>query len=154
MRQADIKRGRTYMNWPDTATRTVTAIRDGVVYFDEVRRDSRPPRVGAALISFAAGPRRRWMLHSRSAGRDRFRSGEVQVFGVNLVELSRPRVHAAQSSIENDGSSSGSTTCGDSISGGSGSSICSILASSSDDFHDSYACPLSPSNQRSLFSPM
>ena len=27
MRQADIERGRTYMNWPETATRTVTSIR-------------------------------------------------------------------------------------------------------------------------------
>jgi hypothetical protein len=55
MRQANIKCGRTYMNWPDTATRTVTAIRDGVVYFDEVRRDWRPPKgnpfEGAVLIS-------------------------------------------------------------------------------------------------------
>jgi hypothetical protein len=52
MRQADIKRGCTYMNWPDTATRTVTAIRDGVVYFDEVRRDWRPPKGRCGLNQF------------------------------------------------------------------------------------------------------
>jgi hypothetical protein len=30
MRQADIERGRTYINWPETATRTVTSIRGGI----------------------------------------------------------------------------------------------------------------------------
>ena len=49
MRQANIKCGRTYMNWPDTATRTVTAI---VVYFDEVRRDWRPPKGRCGLNQF------------------------------------------------------------------------------------------------------
>jgi hypothetical protein len=33
MRQADIERGRTYINWPETATRTVTSIRSGIIYF-------------------------------------------------------------------------------------------------------------------------
>jgi len=32
MRQADIERGRTYINWPETATRTVTSIRGGIIY--------------------------------------------------------------------------------------------------------------------------
>jgi hypothetical protein len=35
MRQADIKPGRTFMNWPETATRTVTSIRGGIIYFTE-----------------------------------------------------------------------------------------------------------------------
>ena len=30
MRQADIERGRTYVNWPETATRTVMSIRGGI----------------------------------------------------------------------------------------------------------------------------
>jgi len=39
MRRADIERGRT---WPETATRTVTSIRCGIIYFTEVRHDWRP----------------------------------------------------------------------------------------------------------------
>ena len=39
MRRAASERGRT---WPETATRTVTSIRCGIIYFTEVRHDWRP----------------------------------------------------------------------------------------------------------------
>ena len=39
MRRADIERGRTYINLPETATRTVTSIRGEIIYFTEVRHD-------------------------------------------------------------------------------------------------------------------
>jgi hypothetical protein len=58
MRQVDIKAGRTFINWPDTATRTVTAIRNGIVYFKEVRRDWRPPRDRCRLDRFAGWAKR------------------------------------------------------------------------------------------------
>jgi hypothetical protein len=50
VRQADIKPGRTFINWPETATRTVTAIQNGIVHFLEVRRDWRYQGTGAALL--------------------------------------------------------------------------------------------------------
>jgi len=53
MRQADIKPGRTFINWPETATRTVTAIRGEIVHFAEVRRDWRPAKDGCGLEQFA-----------------------------------------------------------------------------------------------------
>jgi hypothetical protein len=58
MRQADIKPGRTFINWPETATRTVTAIRNGIVHFKEVRRDWRPSRDRCRLDRFAGWAKR------------------------------------------------------------------------------------------------
>ena len=58
MRQADIKSGRTYINWPETATRTVTSIRGGVIYFSEVRHDWRPPRDRCRFERFAGWAKR------------------------------------------------------------------------------------------------
>jgi hypothetical protein len=58
MRQADIKPGRTFINWPDTATRTVTAIRNGIVYFREVRLDWRPPKDRCGLGQFRTWAKR------------------------------------------------------------------------------------------------
>jgi hypothetical protein len=58
MRQADIERGRTYMNWPETATRTVTSIRGGIIYFTEVRYDWRPPRDRCRFERFAGWAKR------------------------------------------------------------------------------------------------
>ena len=58
MRQADIERGRTYMNWPGTATRTVTSIRGGIIYFTEVRHDWRPPRDRCRFERFAGWAKR------------------------------------------------------------------------------------------------
>jgi hypothetical protein len=55
MKQADIKPGRTYMNWPDTAIRTVTAIRNGIVHFKEVTRDWRLRGIGVASTVSLAG---------------------------------------------------------------------------------------------------
>ena len=58
MRQADIKRRRTYINWPETATRTVTSIRGGIIYFSEVRHDWRPPRDRCRFERFAGWAKR------------------------------------------------------------------------------------------------
>jgi len=58
MRQADIKRGLTYINWPETATRTVTSIRGGIIYFNEVRHDWRPPRDRCRFERFAGWAKR------------------------------------------------------------------------------------------------
>src|SRR6476620_10898689 len=58
MRQADIERGRTYINWPETATRTVTSIRGGIIYFSEVRHDWRPPRDRCRFERFAGWAKR------------------------------------------------------------------------------------------------
>ena len=60
MRQADIKPGCTSIgiNWPETATRTVTAIRNGIVHFKEVRRDWRAPRDRCRLDRFAGWAKR------------------------------------------------------------------------------------------------
>ena len=58
MRQADIERGRTYIKGPETATRTVTSIRGGIIYFSEVRHDSRPPRDRCRFERFAGWAKR------------------------------------------------------------------------------------------------
>ena len=58
MRQADIERGRTYINWPETATRTVTSVRGGMIYFSEVRHDWRPPRDRCRFERFAGWAKR------------------------------------------------------------------------------------------------
>jgi hypothetical protein len=58
MRRADIKRGRTFINWPDTATRTVTTIRDEIDHFKEVRLDWRPPRDRCRFDRFAGWAKR------------------------------------------------------------------------------------------------
>jgi hypothetical protein len=58
MRQADIERGRSYINWPETATRTVTSIRGGIIYFREVRHDWRPPRHRCRFERFAGWAKR------------------------------------------------------------------------------------------------
>ena len=76
MRQADIKSGRTYINWPETATRTVTSIRGAIIYFSEVRHDWPPPRDRCRFERFAGGPSGRWISLCRSAGSDRFQSCE------------------------------------------------------------------------------
>ena len=58
MRQADIERGRTYINWPETATRTVTSIRGRFIYFSEVRHDWRRPRDRCRFERFAGWAKR------------------------------------------------------------------------------------------------
>ena len=58
MRQADIKSGRTYVKWPETATRTVTSIRGGIIYFSEARHDWRPPMDRCRFERFAGWAKR------------------------------------------------------------------------------------------------
>jgi hypothetical protein len=43
----------TFINWPDTGIRMVTAIRNGIVHFKEVRLDWRPPRDRCRFERFA-----------------------------------------------------------------------------------------------------
>src|SRR3954467_13356379 len=57
-RRADIERGRTDINWPETATRTVTSVRSGIIYFTEVRHDWRPPRDRCRFQRFAGWAKR------------------------------------------------------------------------------------------------
>jgi hypothetical protein len=76
MRQADIERGRTYINWPETATRTVTSIRGGIIYFSEVRHDWRPPRERCRFERFAGWAKREVDHPLLSDGSDRFRNCE------------------------------------------------------------------------------
>ena len=52
------QRGRTYINWPETATRTVTSIHGGIIYFSEVRHDWRPPRDRCRFERFAGWAKR------------------------------------------------------------------------------------------------
>ena len=66
--------------WPETATRTVTSIRGGIIYFTEVRHDWRPRRDRCRFERFAGWAKREVEAPFPNAGSDRFQSCEVYGF--------------------------------------------------------------------------
>jgi len=91
VRQADIERGRTYINWPETATRTVTRIRGGIIYFAEVRHDWRPTRDRCRFERFAGWAKRQSAAPRRGREREAH-GGNLQ--RENIAELA-PRLQNA-----------------------------------------------------------
>src|SRR4051812_18833670 len=97
MRQADIKSGRTYINWPETATRTVTSIRGSIIYFSEVRHDWRPPRDRCRFERFAGWAKREGGSASTGA-QDQTASAAVSGSGHPVA----PREHDGEDRTDSD----------------------------------------------------